>query len=352
MPVVDDCGVVIVRDVRGIERGRRTLDGANERLFASLRHERVVRRDARLSRIEELACHEARRSQAEIGVGRDHRRRLAAELQRHGREVLGRCARDCAPDRGRSSEEQVIERQARERLSDRRVAEDDRELLLGERFHGELAQQRRCRRRELRRLQQDAIAGGNGAGDRRERQLHGIVPRADDADHADGLPLDARASGLEVDRRGDALRPHPAGEVPARVGDFRRDDVELRKARLVRGTAAEILIDGFDESRLVPRHEVQEACEPVASHVERWIALLRERCALHIEEPCKLAHRAGPVRSSRSNRANSGDSRTSVAPAVRRRSTASGDSANDVGRSLRYSISLRSCNAANETSIA
>lgn len=125
-----------------------------------LRHQHVVRRDAGLSGIEQLAVGDALGRLLEIGRGVDDRGGLAAELERDRRQVTSRGLRDQPPDPGRAGEHEVIERQVRNGFCDL-VLDAGHEELRGIEARGEPLLQQACEvRRELARLDEDAIAGG------------------------------------------------------------------------------------------------------------------------------------------------------------------------------------------------
>jgi hypothetical protein len=63
------------------------------------------------------------------------------------------------------------------------------------------------------------LAGGKGRHQRHDGEVERIIPRADDADHADRLMENAGARGQELKADSDALRPHPPREVMERVAD-------------------------------------------------------------------------------------------------------------------------------------
>ena len=127
------------------------------------------------------------------GILADDAGRLAAELQRHRRQILGGGLHDEAADRRRAGIEKMIERQSRERLADIGPA-DDRRDLLGRKQAGEkFGQKFRRARRQLRGFQHHPVAGGERRDERHDGEIEGIIPRADDADDADRLIEDAGA---------------------------------------------------------------------------------------------------------------------------------------------------------------
>src|SRR4030095_561210 len=99
------------------------------------------------------------------------------------------------------------------------------------------------------------------------------------------------------------------------------------------------------QCRYAPRHELlfvidherHEACQAVAANRQRGISLATECVALQLEQA--IAHGGGRGASfapaSLLQRLNSGDCATMDAAAARKRSTASGGSEKEVGRSLR-----------------
>jgi hypothetical protein len=184
------------------------------------RHEHVVGRDAGLARVEQLARQNAGNRVRQRVLRRNDRRRLAAEFQRHRRQVRGRGRHHPAPDRGRSGEQQVIERQCAEVRRDRRVAVDDGDLVRGEARGHEPPETRAERRRELRQLDHDAIAGGERTRQRPDAEEDRVVPRHDDADHPEWLRHDFAARRHVPLGHRRAPRAHPAPPVPHRPFHF------------------------------------------------------------------------------------------------------------------------------------
>ena len=190
----------------------------------------------------------------EVGIGVEDRRRLAAELQRHRRQVVRRSERD---QRGPTVVEPVKNRWSQRRranawptaASPRTTANSSSANSRETRF----SQQRRRRRGQLRRLQQHAVAGGQRADRRRERELDRVVPRADDADHAQRLAQDAattRAAGAAVSPRA-ACCIHCRRWLSARAR-LGGDEEELGQPRLVVRAMAEVLRHRRAQRLLVP----------------------------------------------------------------------------------------------------
>ena len=171
MALVHDARVVGVAGERRVHRAHGPLQGGDELVDARARHQHVVGRDARLPGVQELRERDAACGFGQVAIDVDDRRRLPAELQRDGRQILGRGERDLPADRGRAGEEQVIERQPRERASQLDVAGKHGEFVGRERLGHDLLQQRREPRRELARLQHHAIARGQRGSDGQEGEL-------------------------------------------------------------------------------------------------------------------------------------------------------------------------------------
>ena len=131
-----------------------------EILHLGFRHQRIIRRDAGLAGIEQLAIGDALGGLAEIGGAVDDRGRFAAEFERDRREVASGGFRDQAADPGRAREDQMIERQRREGACDVVVDAGDEHLGGVEFGRDHFLQQRGEPRHQLARLDHHAVAGG------------------------------------------------------------------------------------------------------------------------------------------------------------------------------------------------
>jgi hypothetical protein len=251
VPVGDHGGVVLVGGIGAEHAPHLRAHLFGERLQRALRHQHVVRRDAGLPGIEQLAVGDALGRLLEIGGGIDDRRRLAAELERDGREIASRGLRDQPPDPGRPGEHEVIERQARKGFCDL-VLDAGHEQFGGIEFlRDRLPQQRGKVRRELARLDDDQVAGGDGADRGRERQLQRIIPGRDDADDAERLRHQPIARGQELQRSRHALRRHPAFQMFCRVPDLGEHHHRLGDIGFDRRAVAEIGRDSLPEALFI-----------------------------------------------------------------------------------------------------
>ena len=128
----DDAGVLGVAADRRIQPVEGIDHRGGERDGLAARHQRIVGCDADLSGVEDLAVGDAQRRVAQIGFGPDDRRRLAAEFERHRRQVVGGSAHHLAANLRRAGEDDVVERQRGERLCGLDRATADRHFILVE----------------------------------------------------------------------------------------------------------------------------------------------------------------------------------------------------------------------------
>ena len=266
VPVADDARVVAIGGERRIELRHRALHRRGKFVDARPGHERVIGRDARLTGVEELADSDHRHDLREIAAGVDDDRRLAAELERHRRQVLRGGLRDHPPDRCRAGEEQVIERQLDERPARRGIAGKDGNLVVAERLGDDPRHELGRSRGHLRRLDHHAVAGCERRDRRQHRQLIRVVPRRDDADHAERLRNQPVVSRSILDIRRDALRTHPAPQMAARMADRFVDRQKIGDQRLVRRAAAEIRGGRVDDVLRMPPRHFRKTREPVRAH--------------------------------------------------------------------------------------
>ncbi|MNY45943.1 hypothetical protein D3C86_1810810 [compost metagenome] len=109
MARADDAGVVGVAGEIRIEAVHAAARGLGKAVALVLGQQHVVRGDAGLAGVEQLAHHDALHGVVEIGMRADDGRRLPAQLQRHRREVGGGGAHHVMADVGRAGEQQVVE---------------------------------------------------------------------------------------------------------------------------------------------------------------------------------------------------------------------------------------------------
>ncbi len=130
MACIDDRRIGRISAAAWIELQDRLPIGRDEAFDFVLVQQRIIRRDADLSGIGELAIGDRRRGAFQCKAALDDRRRFAAEFERHRNEIFGRRAHDRATNSGAAGKEQMIEGQSGEVRADIRAAGDDGDLLL------------------------------------------------------------------------------------------------------------------------------------------------------------------------------------------------------------------------------
>jgi hypothetical protein len=284
MTIVHHSAVIAVAHQARVHPPEHGAEGVDELIDPRLRAQHVIGRDAGLTRIERLAEADPLRGQVHGDVLGDQGRRLAAQLQRHRRQVGRRRAHDMPADFRAAREQQVIERQARELYRALRLAEHDRHLALLEGLGKHVAHQLGRARRALRHLDQDAVARREREHQRARGKRDRVVPRRDDADDAERLEVDHRLGGRHQQAGAAPLRLHPALQAPQAVIDVVDDDQDLRH-RLRAGAAAEIRRERDDEAFAVGDQHLLEALQVGPPGREVRHRRGHEGRALGIEQP-------------------------------------------------------------------
>ena len=137
----------------------------------------MIRRDAGLSGVQELAPRNPLRGKIQLGVGIDNAGTLSAEFKRKRSEVLRRGTHHGASAAGPACIENVVEFFFQQTLRDVDAAVEDCHVFrLEDLAHNRFNDFRRVFRL-FRRLENHPVARGNRADQRSERQLKRIVPR-------------------------------------------------------------------------------------------------------------------------------------------------------------------------------
>ncbi len=234
-------GVALARDAAEVRALLRVVavelaDLARQDVDEALRHlavhQHVVGRDAGLPGVDELAPGDARGGHLEVGALVDQARALAAQLERDRREVLGCRGHHHLGHALVTGVEDVVEALLEQLGGLGDAALDHRERVLVEVARQDRRDRRGGVRGDLGGLHHRAVARGDGADQRRGDHRQRVVPRRDDQHHALGLGPDVAAPGLRHDRRAHPLRPHPGGQVLARVLHLGLDEIDLGHAGL------------------------------------------------------------------------------------------------------------------------
>ena len=184
----------------------------------------------------------------------------------------------------------MVERQPRKGLADLRSADDGRDLI-GRKQTGEQIGQKVGRaRRQLGRLEHDAIAGRERRDKRHDREVERIVPRTDDADDADRLIKNAGRRRRQFQPDGYPLRPHPAGKMAQRVADRRLRRKDFAEFGFVARTIAEIGRDRRGQPIVAAADRVAEFLQIGAPLLQRRRSGAQERRPLRVENAAHARH--------------------------------------------------------------
>lgn len=205
-----------------------------------------------------------RRRSRNVGARRNHHRVLAAQFQSHRNEVLGGRALDQRTHRGRTGEEQMIERQRREGGRDVGATGDHVELGRVEVLGRGRRHQIRGMRGDLRHLDHHPVAGREG---RRRGQHHKVdreIPRTDHADDAERSGLDFGPQATQPRGGHQFGRTHPLRHMGSGVLDHRSDPDDLGEQRGRLGPGAVVGGHGIDERVAVVQQQRHQPIDAVA----------------------------------------------------------------------------------------
>jgi len=111
-------------------------------------------------------------------------------------------------------------------------------------------------------------------------QIQRVVPRNDDADHAQRSRLDLGARGQEPFRHPDTLRRHPAPTGAQRAVDLGEARKELGDLRLDRRPSSKVAVDGLFDDLFVFRQHSAQPLQAVPPFRPFGVRLPRESGAL------------------------------------------------------------------------
>src|SRR5436190_5294131 len=181
-----------------------------------------------------------------VDVVEDHDRRLAAELEVHALERLGRVLGDPLAGLDRAGERHHVHVVVLDQRGAHLVAaRDDVEHALGQELGGDLGELDGRDRRRRGRLQDDRVAGGERRADLPDGHHQRVVPRRDLADDADRLAADPGRVALDVLAGRLALEVARRAREEAQVVDHERDLVVLERVDRLAG------VGGFELRDLV-----------------------------------------------------------------------------------------------------
>ncbi len=228
LPLVDDPAVVVTGTGIGAPQiGDSLLERVHQRRNPVGRGHHVVRGDAGLAGVGELGPGDAPRRLAEVGVVVEPDRRLAAQLQRDRRQMLGRRPHHDPADRPAAGEDDVVEPLGQQLRRLWNPALHDPYGPVGEVARHEPGDQRRGGGREFARLEDSRVARRQHTGQRVEQELHRVVPRGDHQHHAERLGDQPRPARQQRQGQRTAPGPGPAPQMPQGVVDLREGHADL-----------------------------------------------------------------------------------------------------------------------------
>ena len=226
-------------------------------LLHLLVHPHVVGADAGLAGVGPLGEGDPAGGELEVGVLVDDDRRLAAELQRDRRQVLGRGLGDDPPDRAVAGVEDVVPALLEQRggLGDAALDHDDR--LRVDVPREQPGQRGGGLRRHLGGLADHGVARRERRHQRGEQQVDRVVPRRDDQHHAQRGVLDRGAVGAQQEGDRGLGRGQPLLQVLLGVLDLAPGAAQVGQPRLV-ARLAQVDRQGVEELVLaLPDHPAQ-----------------------------------------------------------------------------------------------
>ena len=224
--------------------------------------ENVVRGDAGLAAVQELAEGNAPGRQLQIRACVHDAGALSAQLQRHRRELRRGLFQHKFSHVGASGEEDEVELLLQQAGVFAAPSGDHRHVLPWKGF----AKQRRDQRAGVGRigagLDHRRVARRDGVHQRIQRQQQRIVPGAHNQRHAVGRGADIASGGKLRKRRGHAFLPAERANVPQHVADLAAHQSALAHIALKRGLA-QVGAQGFRDARFILAYRILKALQRV-----------------------------------------------------------------------------------------
>ena len=195
------------------ERLQRRPVFAHEGVLDRRVDQQIIRLHARLPGVQDLAEGDAPRGELQIGRFVDDDGALAAKLQRDGGQVLRRGLHHDLADGDAAGKEDRVEPLGEQRTVLRAAALDGGDVARVKGLADELRDRCARGRGVGRGLDNGAVAAGDRADQRRQAQLHGVIPRRDDQRHAVGLGRNEALCRELRQRRRHRPLAHPALQV-------------------------------------------------------------------------------------------------------------------------------------------
>ena len=268
MRFVDDAREVgAALRICAVERGDLLAELGDQLVVYGSLDQHVVRCDARLPGVDELAPRDATGRHGHVGMSTDDGRALSTQLQRDGCQVLGSGAHDHPRHASVAGVQDVVEPVGQQlrclgnaalHNADggiAQVADQLREHCVGVRcqFAG---------------LADHGVACRDCGDHRQEQQLHRIVPRSNRTHHAHRLGNDVRGARLEGHRRRHLLGAHPLRHVGERVVDVADHEADLGPP-CFQPWLAEVGSQRVEQLRLAVDHQLLDGAQRCSAPLDR-----------------------------------------------------------------------------------
>ena len=183
--------------------------GFDECLLAMADQQHRIGRYTGLPRIKGFARQDIACGTLQIRPRQHQDRAFAAKFQRQRRQIRRGSGHDLPPCRGAAGEDQMIPGLSGEIRADVSATLHAKRDVIAPGVAQNIGNQRGGARQRFRWFHTHAIAGGNGINRGQQRQLHRVIPRRHDADHAFGDEFLPRAGGPEGIGYAHAACAHP-----------------------------------------------------------------------------------------------------------------------------------------------
>ena len=178
----------------------------------------------------------------------------------------------------------MVKRQAHKSTGQSGIALHHAKLILSKVLRHQLTQQSTGQRRQLARLEHDAVAGGKGRDGGRQRQLQGIVPGRHHTHHAQRLALQVRARGQQVQGRRNFFGFEPTRQRLQGVRQQRTQQQFIGYVGQLGRTHAEVSLDRCRHGRSVFVEQSTNAQQAVTPQSQRHGHVLAAGPVLGIKE--------------------------------------------------------------------
>ena len=202
--------------------------------------------------------------------------------------MRGRGLRHAPPHRGRASEQQMIKLQARELCGHADIALNHGEFLGGEIALHQFGQLGRGLRRQLAGFEHHAVARCQRRNRRAQRQLHGVIPGCNDADHAQRLALNPATPRHQQHGGPDALALGPALQLAQAVFEQLTQQHQLHHLRQLRRANTKIRLYCCGQLTAIGVEHFLQAQQALTTHHQRHLNLHATGLVLQVKNAMQI----------------------------------------------------------------